>query len=85
MSWASLILLAGILAALVIISKQLKETKKVLSLLSNRINQWFDHKIDTEDEKQLHQFKSIDYELNTTRNCVEQILSKLEEQELNKK
>jgi hypothetical protein len=85
MSWASLILLAGILVALVIISKQLKETKKVLSLLSDRINQWFDHKIDTEDEKQLHQFKSIDYELNTTRNCVEQILSKLEEQELNKK
>ena len=85
MSWISLILLAGILIALVIISKQLKKTKKVLSLLSDRINQWFDHMMDTEDEKQLHQLKSIDYELNTTRHCVEQILSKLDEQEQNKK
>jgi len=85
MPWLSLILLAGILIALVIISRQIKETKKVLSLLSDRINHWFDHMMDTEDEKQLHQFKSIDYELNTTRNRVEQILSRLEEQELNKK
>ena len=85
MSWILLILLAGILIALVIISKQLKETKEVLSLLSDRINQWFDHMMDTEDKKQLHQFKSIDYELNTTRHCTEQILSKLDEQELNKK
>ena len=85
MSWISLILLSGILIALVIISKQLKETKKVLSLLSDRINQWFDHMMDTEDEKQLHQLKSIDYELNTTRHCVEQILSNLDEQEQNKK
>ena len=85
MSWISLILLSGILIALVIISKQLKETKKVLSLLSDRINQWFDHMLDTEDEKQLHQLKSIDYELNTTRHCAEQILSKLDKQEPNKK
>ena len=85
MLWISLILLAGILMALVIISKQLKKTKKILSLLSDRINQWFDHMMDTEDEKQLHQLKSIDYELNTTRHCVEQILSKLDEQEQNKK
>ena len=85
MPWLSLILLAGILIALVIISRQIKETKKVLSLLSDRINQWFDHMMDTEDEKQLHQLKSIDYELNTTRHCTEQILSKLDEQEQNKK
>ena len=85
MLWLSLLFLVGILIALVIISRQLKETNRALSRLSNRIHRWFENSTPVVDEEQLRELKSVSGELNLARNCLQNILRKLEELELESK
>ncbi len=78
MSLLILILLSGILIALVIIAKQLVETNRALSLMSNRIDLALKYTTKVVDEQQLHELKSVTGELNITRLCVQRILNELE-------
>ena len=85
MSWISLILLTGILIALIIISKLLIETNRVISRLSNRIHRSFEHATPVRNDEQLNVLKSLARELNITRNCIRDILHKIEALEIERK